>query len=109
MFGFLVDYFDDINFVLQQNSFKSSENILRSDNHQFNIIKGAIQNLKNILSKFNSDVDTVFEHLNDTNDAGQPNVFAADEKIQNIVNNKCQITHIVDADACLCYVIDLDG
>lgn len=105
----MVDNFDDINFVLQQNSFKSSENVLRSDDHQFNIIKTAIENLGNILSKFNSDVDIVFERLNDTNDAAQPNVFAADEKSQNGVNNKCQITHIVDANACLCYAIDLNG
>ncbi|XP_055315454.1 uncharacterized protein LOC129575613 [Sitodiplosis mosellana] len=91
-----------------QNSFKSGENMLRSDVSQFNTIKGTVQNLGDILRKFNSDVDIVFAHFNDHNTA-QAYFFTSDEKSQNVADNKCQITHIVDAQQRLCYAIDVNG
>lgn len=72
------------------------------------MIKGTVQHLGEIIRKFNSDIDIVFANFNDQ-DTDQPNNFACDEISENVVDNKCQITHIVDTQQSLCYAIDVNG
>lgn len=94
-------------FFFKQNTLKSSKNVLSTDVQRFNIVYGTVKNLGNILRKFNSDIDIVFANINGE-DVAEDN-FTCDEKLQNTVDNKCKITHIVDAKERLCYAIDMNG
>lgn len=72
------------------------------------MIKGTVQHLGDILRKFNSDIDIVFANFNEQ-DTDQLENFTCDEKSENAVENKCQITHIVDLQQRFCYAIDVNG
>lgn len=71
---------------------KTRENELRNSEN-WHIIKNTANQLKIILNEFNLRVDTVLKD-------------ETIEKMPRNTENKCQITHIVDAEKRICYCID---
>lgn len=87
----------------QQYLIETGKNKLECDSNKWNLTRKSVHSFRNIMSKFNSDVDMIFADIDK---------YGADGKIdiqQQIGDNKCQITHIVDAEQCFCYAIDMQG
>lgn len=57
------------------------------------------------MNKFNCDVDKIFADFNKYGDA---NECRTQEVRHEKGENKCQITHIVDSEECICYAIDIN-
>ncbi|XP_031641198.1 uncharacterized protein LOC116352611 [Contarinia nasturtii] len=85
-------------------SIVSGENELQNDKSKFQTMKTTMKNFHDILKNFNSDVDIVFAHFDE-----QATSLEECHTQKEFANNKCQITHIVDAQQFICYVIDING
>lgn len=70
------------------------------------LIESTIESFRKILHKFNEDVENVFDNFDKDDANDQHN--STDEEPHGI-DKICQITHIADAQECLCYAIDVDG
>lgn len=67
------------------------------------LVENTIESFRKILHEFNEDVENVFNNF-DKDDAHN-----STNEEPNGIEKKCQITHIADAQECLCYAIDVDG
>lgn len=83
---------------------------LMNDNAtDWNNVRKSVYSLRTVMSKFNFDVDMVFADFNKT--GADTEHYSLDMNIQQqkTGDNQCQITHIVDAEKCICYAIDING
>lgn len=71
-----------------------------------NLTRQSVHSLRNIMSKFNSDVDMVFAEFDKYGADGER---CSIDMQQRKGDNRCRITHIVDAEKCICYAIDING
>lgn len=91
----------------QQNLIDANKNLVLNESlEDWNHVRKSVYGLRNIMNKFNSDVDMVFADFDKYCADGECCTIGMQ---QQTGDNQCQITHIVNSEECICYAIDIHG
>lgn len=91
---------------MKRKTIDSASDWLKNDKNKWALTFQAVQQLRDIMRRFNDDADTIFDEFNKNEN---PDNGHSIDMQQRLDGGKCQITEIVDSKNCICYAIDLNG